>query len=54
MAVLLLAGCRTPKSDSLLGKHVFPTAQVEAIRDAVLGLDKLDDSSKLAKLLVAK
>ncbi len=37
-----------------LVKHVFPTPQVEAIRDAVLGLDKLDDSSKLAKLLAAK
>jgi 2-methylcitrate dehydratase PrpD len=35
-----------------LVKHVFPENQVAAIRDAVLGLDKLDDASKLAKLLV--
>ena len=37
-----------------LVKHVFPNRQVEAIRDAVLGLDKLDDASKLAKLLTAQ
>ena len=35
-----------------LVRHVFPEKQVAAIRDAVLGLDKLDDASKLAKLLV--
>ena len=35
-----------------LVKHVFPRAQVEQIRDAVLGIDKLDDATKLAKLLV--
>ena len=35
-----------------LGKHVFPLPQVEAIRDTVLGLEKLDDAAKLAKLLV--
>jgi aconitate decarboxylase len=31
--------------------HVFPRKQVEAIRDTVLGLEKLDDAAKLAKLL---
>jgi hypothetical protein len=35
-----------------LVKHVFPAKQVEQIRDAVLGLDKLDDAARLAKLLV--
>jgi len=35
-----------------LVKHVFPAKQVEQIRDAVLGLDRLDDAAKLAKLLV--
>lgn len=35
-----------------LVKHVFPANQVSAIRDAVLGLEKLDDAAKLAKLLV--
>lgn len=35
-----------------LVKHVFPMPQVHAIRDAVLGLEKLDDASRLAKLLV--
>lgn len=35
-----------------LVRHVFPGTQVAAIRDAVLGLDKLDDASKLAKLIV--
>ncbi|MBI4192324.1 MAG: MmgE/PrpD family protein [Betaproteobacteria bacterium] len=37
-----------------LATHVFPAKQVHAIRDAVLGLDKLDDASKLAELLTAK
>jgi 2-methylcitrate dehydratase PrpD len=37
-----------------LVKHVFPMQQVAAIRDAILGLDKLDDASQLAKLLVTK
>lgn len=35
-----------------LVKHVFPEKQVSAIRDTVLGLEKIDDASKLAKLLV--
>lgn len=35
-----------------LAKHVFPMQQAHAIRDSVLGLDQLDDASKLAKLLV--
>ena len=35
-----------------LGKHVFPMPQVEAIRDTILGLEKLDDARKLAQLLV--
>ena len=35
-----------------LGKHVFPMPQVEAIRDTILDLEKLDDAAKLAKLLV--
>lgn len=35
-----------------LVKHVFPMQQVAAIRDAVLGLEKLDDAATLAKLLV--
>jgi hypothetical protein len=35
-----------------LVKHVFPAQQVAAVRDAVLGLEKMDDASKLAKLLV--
>ena len=37
-----------------LGKHVFPVSQVEQIRDAILGLEKLDDAAKLANLLVQK
>lgn len=37
-----------------LVKHVFPDKQVAAIRDTVLGLDKLDDAAKLAKLLTAQ
>src|SRR5262249_56546875 len=37
-----------------LVKHVFPMSQVGQIRDTILGLDKLDDASKLAALLVAK
>jgi 2-methylcitrate dehydratase PrpD len=35
-----------------LVKHVFPEAQVAAIRDTILGLENVDDASKLAKLLV--
>jgi 2-methylcitrate dehydratase PrpD len=35
-----------------LVKHVFPMQQVGEIRDTILNLEKLDDSSKLAKLLV--
>ncbi len=35
-----------------LGSHVFLLPQVEAIRDTVLVLEKLDDAAKLAKLLV--
>jgi 2-methylcitrate dehydratase PrpD len=35
-----------------LVKHVFPARQVAEIRDTVLGLDKLDDAAKLAKLLL--
>ena len=34
-----------------LAKHVFPDSQVAAIRDSILGLDKLKDASKLAQLL---
>jgi hypothetical protein len=37
-----------------LVKHVFPMTQVEQIRDAVLGLEKLDDTAKLAKLLTVR
>ena len=35
-----------------LVKHVFPESQVSAIRDTVLGLEKVEDASALAKLLV--
>jgi aconitate decarboxylase len=35
-----------------LVKHVLPAQQVSALRDAVLGLEKLDDAAQLAKLLV--
>lgn len=35
-----------------LARHVFPAQQVGAIRDSVLGLERLDDASRLAKLLV--
>lgn len=35
-----------------LVKHVFPEKQVAAIRDTILGLENVDDASKLAKLLV--
>ncbi|MGZ5165637.1 MAG: MmgE/PrpD family protein [Burkholderiales bacterium] len=35
-----------------LVKHVLPEQQVSALRDAVLGLDKIKDASELAKLLV--
>ena len=35
-----------------LVKHVFPMSQVEQIRDTILGLEKLDDAAKLAKLMV--
>ncbi|MCC6532919.1 MAG: MmgE/PrpD family protein [Burkholderiales bacterium] len=35
-----------------LARHVFPNQQVEALRDAVLGLDKLDDAAGIARLLV--
>jgi 2-methylcitrate dehydratase PrpD len=38
------------KFDKLAG-HAIPAAQVAAIRDAVLNLDKLPDSGKLAQLL---
>jgi aconitate decarboxylase len=37
-----------------LAKHVFPDQQVAQIRDTILGLDKLDDAAKLAKLLTAQ
>ena len=39
------------KFDKLV-KHVFPMSQVEQIRDTILGLEKLDDAVKLAKLMV--
>jgi len=35
-----------------LAKHVFPERQVADIRDTILGIDKIDDASKLAKVLV--
>jgi 2-methylcitrate dehydratase PrpD len=35
-----------------LVKHVLPAQQVSALRDAVLGLEKLEDAAQLAKLLV--
>ena len=38
------------KFDKLAG-HTVPRAQVAAIRDAVLNLEKLTDASKLAQLL---
>ena len=38
----------------MLVKHVFPDNQVAQIRDTILGLDKLDDAAKLAKLLTAQ
>jgi len=31
---------------------VFPEKQVGAIRDTILGLENVDDASKLARLLV--
>ena len=34
-----------------LVKQVFPMQQVETIRDAILGLEKLDDASTLVRLL---
>jgi hypothetical protein len=34
-----------------LARHVLPEAQVVEIRDAMLGLEKLDDAGKLARLL---
>ena len=37
-----------------LARHVFPARQVKALRDAVLGLERLDDSSALAALLARK
>lgn len=37
-----------------LVKHVFPGQQVAAIRDAVLGLEKLEDAAALANLLVKR
>jgi 2-methylcitrate dehydratase PrpD len=41
------------KFEKLL-KHIFPAQQVAAIRDCVLDLDKLDDTSKLTKLLALR
>ena len=35
-----------------LVRHVFPMSQVDQIRDAVLGLEKIDDAAKLARLMV--
>jgi 2-methylcitrate dehydratase PrpD len=35
-----------------LVRHVFPARQVAELRDTILGLEKLDDAAKLAKLLV--
>jgi 2-methylcitrate dehydratase PrpD len=37
-----------------LASHVLPTAQVGAIRDAVLGIDNLDDAVSVARLLASK
>lgn len=34
-----------------LARHVFPARQIEELRDAVLGLDKLDDAGRIARLL---
>ncbi|RPI45359.1 MAG: MmgE/PrpD family protein, partial [Betaproteobacteria bacterium] len=34
-----------------LARHVFPARQVEDLRDAVLALEKLDDASRIARLL---
>jgi aconitate decarboxylase len=38
------------KFEKLAG-HVIPAAQAASIRDAVLNLEKLPDSARLAKLL---
>ncbi|MBI3043660.1 MAG: MmgE/PrpD family protein [Betaproteobacteria bacterium] len=35
-----------------LVSHVFPSSRVSEIRDTVLGIEKLDDAAKLARLLV--
>jgi len=34
-----------------LARHVFPVRQIEELRDAVLGLEKLQDASRIARLL---
>jgi 2-methylcitrate dehydratase PrpD len=38
------------KFENLAG-HVLPAARVAEIRDAVLGLEKLDDAARIARLL---
>jgi aconitate decarboxylase len=36
-----------------LARRALPQSQVEALRDVMLGLDKLDDAARIAKLLAA-
>jgi len=42
---------RVIKKFDTLARHAFPQSQVDNIRDAVLGLEKLDDAKTLARLL---
>jgi 2-methylcitrate dehydratase PrpD len=42
---------RVLKKFDILARHAFPQSQVDAIRDAVLGLEKLDDAKNLTRLL---
>jgi len=37
-----------------LAAHALPRARVSQLRDAVLGMEKLKDASRIAKLMTAK